>query len=280
MAPPAGNVPPGPASLEVETVPARTGTPAGQGPPGHSPRSLLPAGSRAATATSPRQGHGASTCSIPTFPAFPFLCTAGSGSRVGHDMGWSRCSVLSPLPSPELQVPAPAGRERSPGLAPRPGGAGQVPGLWQTCRGAGRGAGRGGSSASPSSVGWGCGAQEPLPRELERGWGTRRTRGHDTAQTGPGAGRGPRPLQREESLPVPPLPGLPVLPGGWEEGPLLLSLSPGLGLQPGAASAPAAGPAAVPGIAAPLSRAHASDRQLWMRSIHCWASCTSWAQKL
>lgn len=29
-----------------------------------------------------------------------------------------------------------------------------------------------------------------------------------------------------------------------------------------------------------LSRAHASDKQLWMRSIHCWASCTSWAQKL
>lgn len=200
---------------------------------------------RAATATSPL-GTGSQRPRHPGVPTIPSLCSAGSGSRVGHHTGWSPCPTLSPPPCPELQVPALAGRSGARDSLPGRERQGRCRGLWQTCKG--RGAGRGGSSASPGSAGWGCGAQDPRPRSWS-GAGHTEDTGSRHGSDGAGAGRDPRPLQREESLPVPPPGHGPVPPGRLEEGPLLLSLSPGLGPSLALPLLPA-GPAAAPGIAA------------------------------
>lgn len=207
--------------------PSRTGT------PGHSPRSLLPAGSSG-------HGHGPSGHTEPAPAASQHSqysqhsrSCAQLGAAPGRDTGWSRCSaVTSAIPG----AAGPGAQDSLPGRE----GQGRCRGLRQTCRG-GRTRGRTrGQLCLPGQCGVGCGAQDPPPRELGRGCGTRRTRGHDTAQTGPGAGRGPRPLQREESLPVPPRPGTRPHParraGGRASPPLPQSR---LGLEPGAASAPA-----------------------------------------
>lgn len=216
---------PATASLEVETVPARTGTPAGQGPPATARGASCPLGAEWPR-LHPLWAHGASARSIPAFPvfpAFPFLCTAGSGSRVGRGM--------VPVLRCQLCHPRSCG-SRSPGLAPGAGGAGQVPGALADMQG-GQDEEQDEGAALPPRAVWGgvWGTGPPPPREVGRGCGTRGSRhGSD----GAGGGTGPPPASTRG---IPPGATPPRDTAGGRASPPLPQSR--LGLEPGAASAPA-----------------------------------------